>query len=429
MERWSFWKVAAAIALGGAGAIALWQLLVRLYPVIVILGAGLLIAYLLDPALDRLERRGWSRQSAVWAVTVVVALAVIVAGSVGLPILIRELQLAADNWPDYAAAADQLRQSAEASLAGYLHRHFLTVEIMPYLDAKLDEAGAWAAEHIPEILMWASDRLARSLSLLAVVLIVAAVGFQFMMVLDPMRRQVSGLLSADGKAEVAELDREINVMLGHYLRGLAVTCVTVAIATAVLLESIGAFTGSEYGVLIGALSGIIYVVPWLGTAISATAAALFGYLTADHHALIAGAAGLAVVLLVNQLSDTFVMPRIVGRRIGLHPLVVFFALLAGYTLGGVWGTILATPTAAALKIVLCRWLPICQEPAEAPPRRKRLTVDMRALAEQITVVFRPIARRIHDTFAEADGHAEEQQQGTEDHTDTDNADSAENASK
>ncbi len=423
MERWSFSKVTAAIALGGAGAFALWQLLARLYPVIVILGAGLLIAYLLDPALDRLERRGWSRQRAVWAVTAVVALAVIVAGSVGLPIVIRELQLAADNWPDYAASADQLCERAENALEGYLRRHFPTVDIMPYLDAKLDEAGAWAAEHIPEILVWASDRLARSLSLLGVVLIVAAVAFQFMMVLEPMRRQVSGLLSADGKAEVAELDREINVMLGQYLRGLALTCVTVGIATAVLLEIVGAFTASEYGVLIGALSGIIYVVPWLGTALSAAAAGLFGYVTADHHALIAGAAGLAVVLLVNQLSDSFVMPRIVGRRIGLHPLVVFFALLAGYNLGGVWGTILATPVAAALKIVLCRWLPICEEAAEAPPRRKRLTVNMRALAEQITGAFRPIARRIQNTFGEAEGDTEEEQQRTEDPRD---AESAEN---
>jgi predicted PurR-regulated permease PerM len=400
MASSSFWRLAGAIALGGAGAIALWQLLVKLYPTLVVLAAGLLIAYLLDPALDRLERRGWSRARAVWSVSLLVALVAMIAAAALVPLLVGQLQTAASNWPDYVAGAQRLFDTAWQAISGYLQERFPDLSLMPYLDLKVTDAGTWAANRMPGVLLWISDRLARSLSLLGLVLLVALVAFHFMMIIDPVRRQIGEMLSADGRAEADRVDRQISVMLGQYLRGLAVACLLVAILTGGLLQVTGAILGSEYGLLIGALAGVGYAIPWVGPGVSACAAAFLGYVTADHHAALAALLGLAIVLVVNQASDTLLMPSIVGRRVGLHPLAVIFALLAGYALAGIPGMIVATPTAAALKIVLCRWLPVLEEPEEAPPRRKRLTVDVGALVEQVRDLLGPITRRIQDTFTQ-----------------------------
>jgi len=399
MGSFPFWKVAAAIAVGGAGAIALWQLIVKLYPVLAILGTGLLIAYLLDPALDRLQRRGWSRGRAVWGVTVLAALVVMVVAGAVLPLLVGQLQGAAKHWPQHVAGVEALYTKALASISTTVERRFPNVAVMPFLDAKLENAGTWLAENVPRVLLWLSDKLARSLSVIGVSFLVAVVCFHFMMVIDPMREQLGGLLSVHDRAEAVQVDRQINVMLGQYLRGMALTCLVVAIANGLLLMLVGAFLGSEYGLLIGVLAGVGYFIPWLGTAGSSLTAAFLGYVTADHHVVIAALAGFGCVIVVNQLSDTFIQPRIVGRRVGLHPLVVILALLAGWALGGIWGMILATPTAAALKIVLCRWLPICEEPAEAPARRKHLRLDMGELARQIVALYRPLAGRIRSTVS------------------------------
>jgi len=410
----SFWRLAGAIALGGAGAIVLWSLLVRLYPTIAIFAAGFLIAYLLDPALDKLEKRGWSRVKAVWAVALPVALAVTVAGVGVLPVLVGQLQTAASHWPQYVDGAQVLYDRGWKGFSDILQLYSPDVTVMPYLGAKVDSIGDWAVEKVPQLLLWVSDQLARSLSVLGVVLLVAVVALHFMMVIDPLRRQVASVLSPGEVAEVAEVDQKINLMLGQYLRGMALTSLAVAIATGVVLQVIGVFLGSEYGLLIGALAGIGYAIPWLGAAVTCVTAGFLGYVTADHHAVIAAVAGLATVLVVNQASDTLIMPSIVGRRIGLHPLAVIFALLAGYALLGIWGMILATPLAAALKIVLCRWLPICEEPAEAPPRRKHLTLDISALLRQIAGAVQPLARRIEEKIAEGSKQeAEPEEEGND----------------
>jgi predicted PurR-regulated permease PerM len=124
--------------------------------------------------------------------------------------------------------------------------------------------------------------------------------------------------------------------------------------------------------VLGLLAGATYPVPWVGQAASAGAAFFFGLVTADQHALLAALICAVVVIAINQLADIVVMPKIVGGQVGLHPLLILFAVMAGLQLFGLVGMVIAVPLAASLRIALRRWIPVLPEDEDRPGGLPRL---------------------------------------------------------
>ncbi|MFQ5810985.1 MAG: AI-2E family transporter, partial [Armatimonadota bacterium] len=112
----------------------------------------------------------------------------------------------------------------------------------------------------------------------------------------------------------------------------------------------GVVFGMEYALVIGLVTGLTYAVPYIGATLAAVAAGVFGYATADHHALLCGGLAVGLQVVINQVFDNVIMPRIVGHKVGMHPLLVIFALMAGFELWGILGMIVAVPLAASIKI-------------------------------------------------------------------------------
>ena len=139
----------------------------------------------------------------------------------------------------------------------------------------------------------------------------------------------------------------------------------------------------QYALLLGVMAGVFYAIPYVGNVMTATCAATLAYLMETHTVLIwsvkAHSLGYAVlvavccVFMANIIFDQIVYPRVVGASVGLHPVVSIFALMAGATMFGIWGLLLATPVAASLQIVLMCAFPklACKPPAaliDSPPR-------------------------------------------------------------
>ncbi|MCL7462339.1 AI-2E family transporter [Pseudomonas sp. NW5] len=325
------------------GALLLAWLIYLLQPVLMPFLVATLLAYLGDPLADRLEARGLSRTWSVVAVFTFFSLTLLLMLLVLLPLLGRQLLRVYELLP---LAVDLLQQ-----------------QTLPWLQRRLGlEADFWQVSQLRELLAGhlgqttdiaqtllrrvASSGLAL-LALLGNLALIPVVGFYLLRDWDVMLARLHNLLPRRQERLVTLLARECHEVLGAFLRGQLLVMLALALVYAAGLMLVGL----ELGLLIGLLAGLASIVPYLGFVVGIVAALLavlfqFGF---EWYPLI----GVVAVFTAGQLLEgMWLTPTLVGDRIGLHPVAVIFAILAGGQLFGFTGVLLALPVAAVIMVLL-----------------------------------------------------------------------------
>jgi len=170
--------------------------------------------------------------------------------------------------------------------------------------------------------------------------------FYFLRDWDLLKERVAALVPRDHIGTVSRLAKESDQVLGAFLRGQFSVMVVLGVLYAVGLWAVGL----DLGLLIGFIAGLVSFVPYLGPAtgvILGVLAALVQYGDWAHVALVLGVFG------IGQTIESYVLtPRMVGDKIGLHPVAVVFAIMAGGQLFGFLGVLLALPVAAIANVLL-----------------------------------------------------------------------------
>jgi len=403
-RRWL--HLMTAVWVGVLAAAATVWLLQRIAPTLWLFFMGFALAYVLDPVLDRLEARGFSRALAVATVMVCFALVLATIGVWLVPALVGQTQQLVAHWPEYSAEIESLYLRADAWARAYLDKHYPHRDFTGYLDARMADLQTWVQARLPGLLRWASDAVVRSLSFTGLLLMVIFIGLNFMLVIDPFRQTLRQLLPGPAGDDVADISRQVSTMLGQYVRGQATMCLIMGCLATLALLILGRIFGTQYGLIVGALAGVVYLVPWIGAFLTNVTAIIIGYVTAAHDPLLSALCAMAALTTINFLCDNVITPRVIGREVGLHPLVVIFSLLAGFQVLGVVGMILATPIAASIKIILARWLPLrTVEPKKGRPAP--LAFDLHATVRMALERVGRLGAAIEDGFAAAGGVPEE----------------------
>lgn len=220
---------------------------------------------------------------------------------------------------------------------------------------------------------------------LAVVL-VPIVTFTLLTDMTYLRRRTLFLMPEAYRERVARIAEDIGDVFSNYLRGMARLCLAYMAACTVclLIASIWFPAMRGYALLIGVVAGLLYAVPYVGLA---------GTLLLTAIVTMVGGAGttallvfLLIPIILNQVFDNILTPRIVGGGIGLHPLLSMLALLVGASLFGLWGMLLAVPVAGSLQVILFRLFPRLAEPTPlvvVRPREEPLpSEDPRPVVEE-----------------------------------------------
>jgi predicted PurR-regulated permease PerM len=230
----------------------------------------------------------------------------------------------------------------------------------------------WIAERLKAFLLGLINSLS---GLISFFLLLPITTFYFLRDYDPLRRRLFALVPEGNRTVVADLAGQINRILGGYLRGLFIVCGLVGLETTVMLFIWSLVFGSKYWLLLGLLTGLFSVIPYIGMPTAAILTAITCYLTSGWGAAIASLVSISVI---NFVSDSVVSPKIIGKQVGLHPLLMIFALMAGGSLFGVVGMILASPVAASIKAIVVHFWPALTSPLPPeiappapPPRRWR----------------------------------------------------------
>ncbi len=309
---------------------------------------GAVVAYVLNPAIDRLERRGWTRTNAIGVVFSVFLLLFVIVALLVIPAVAVQAQDLSANYQTYIDQGRKLL--GEARRTAELWGQFVGLvpsDVRAAFAEVGDRAQAYALVLLQESLGW----LNRSLVVVSLLVISPIVAFWLLRDYHDLGRQAQLVLPADHRKAMRAILRDINHVAGSYLLGMGIMATIVA-AYAILVLTIA---GVPFSVLFGLLTGVLYVIPYVGYPTAVIISGLAMAVTGRHLGPILVV--LAILVAGNMLADYGLYPRVVGRRVGLHPLVVIFALLAGGSLFGFIGVVLAVPLAGVIKAISLNFWP------------------------------------------------------------------------
>lgn len=303
--------------------------------------AGMGIAYLLDPVCDRLESWGCSRTLATSIVTAVFALVIIFLLLMLVPLALDEALAFFTSLPDYLVRLEE-------RLAPYYEQMRLRFGL-----PQVEQLTALAQERIGSALGWLAGTLEgvvnRGLAianLLSLVFITPVVTFYLLHDWDRMVARIDRLLPRDHADVIRVQAREMDRTLAGFVRGQSLVCTVLAVyyATGLVLA------GLQFGLVIGLLAGMLTFVPYLGAMTGLLLALAVAFTQFDSWSSILMVVG--VFAIGQVLEGNFLTPKLVGGRIGLHPVWIIFALFAGGATFGFVGLLLAVPMAALIGVLV-----------------------------------------------------------------------------
>lgn len=328
-----FWVIMGALFIG---------LLYLMAPVLTPFLFAALLAYLGDPLIDRLEARKIPRSWAVALVFGIILFGLLLLLLFLIPLLNHQFKGLIQRLPDHI-------DGFQTHVLPWLQTHFgvepeslslrsLQTKLVAFAQDIGDVAGS-----LLESFRASSTAL---VTWLANLILVPVVTFYLLRDWDLLVTKVRELLPRRIEPVISHLARESDEVIGAFLRGQIIVMAALGV-----LYSVGlAVIGLEFSLLIGMLAGLVSFVPYLGLITGIVVASLAALM--QFHSVLSLIPVMIVFGLGQLISDFFLTPKLVGDRIGLHPVAVLFAVLAGGHLFGFFGILLALPVAAVIAVLL-----------------------------------------------------------------------------
>ncbi len=325
-----FWLILLAVTL-----VCVYLLRSVLLPFV----AGMAVAYLLDPICDRLENWKLSRTWATSIVTVVFVLVCILVLLLVIPAVVGQIATLIERAPDYLAAI-QREVSALVEMLRDRIDAGTEEKIRTVLGGSADKIFAWVTEVLGGII---SGGVA-FFNFVALMVITPVVAFYLLRDWDRMVAKADDWLPRKHQETIRRLAQEVDETLAGFLRGQGMVCLSLAVFYALGLT----LAGLDFGLVVGLIAGFLSFIPYVGSLVGLVLSV--GLALAQFDSWISVGI-VAVIFFIGQAVEGNVLtPKLVGEKVGLHPVWVMFALLAGGALFGFVGVLLAVPVAAIVGV-------------------------------------------------------------------------------
>ena len=310
----------------------LWLVRESLYPFLI----AFLVAYLLNPAVCYFERKRLSR---LWSIAIVYGFLfsiLVFSASRLIPVLIRELELFANDLPALINHGNYIIQSAQSQYQNASMPYSLRVAI----DNGLNQLELMLQQTVTGVVDGLLSVVSHGIGLV----ISPILAFYFLYDWHEIKRRFYLTVPGDWRPQIRMFLKDIDKVLSGVIRGQIMVAGIVGILVTIGLILLDV----RFALLIGILAGALDIIPYFGAFIGATPAVAIALLDSPW------LAGKVVLLFfaIHQLEGTIIGPRILGEQVGLHPVTVIFFLLVGGEFGGLAGLLLGVPLAAVGKVVL-----------------------------------------------------------------------------
>ncbi len=316
------------------------------------IGLAILIIFLLNPLITRLEERGVPRSVGTFLAYIVMIGSVTLFLMLTIPYVARQVEIFSDQWPEFRDKTVTFIDDAAASLEDRFDIEIDTTTV----DCLLSSENAPSEQRCDEVSKELRDsfidhfgnftEIGRSLLEIILVFVLAPLIALYVLIdLPQLKRDLLNLIPETHRDEMSDLGAKIHRTFAGFLRGQLLVALFVGVASAIGFRIIGL----PFWLMIGAIAGFFNLVPLVGPFIGGGLGFLVG--------TVSGGVGLGVQaaiveLVVQQLDNHVISPNIMRRTVQLHPATVMLALLAGGALAGFWGVFLGVPAVAVTKLLI-----------------------------------------------------------------------------
>ncbi len=352
---WAGVGIAVLVAIVGW---VVWQLRV-IFPPLIFAGA---IVFLLNPIVTRLGRHHIPRAAGA-AIAYLVVIAVFALAALLLaPVMSDQVQQLRDEWPD-------IRQKTERWIddrAAESETWAVQLPTVEEIEAEFNNTDQTLSEQLTTV---------REIGLavfhvLLIMILAPIIAFYLLVDVPHLRRVAESLIPDPSRAEVMHVAHRLNRAIGGFFRGQLFVALIVGVMCSIGLAAIGL----RFWFLVGMIAGFFNIVPLIGPWVGGIPGVVIALTTGSP----AKALGVVAIMAgAQQIDNHFITPQVMQRAVRLHPAAVILALVAGGTLGGMLGLLLAVPAAAVLKIVLGHlWrVHILDEPFEEVVAQEKVEDD------------------------------------------------------
>jgi len=303
---------------------------------------GAAIAYFTHHLVDKMEAKQASRSLASMLIVILLILIVIVLIIFIIPLIYNQFIALAKEFSYYIQSFSEFFS-------------LKVTEFIDFLDINgLEDARVYISQYSKGLVniftKIINNLIASSMAffnILSILVITPVTTYYFLHDWHKIINTIEKYIPNSKRKTVRILFKEIDKMLSSYIKGQFNVCMVLGIFYAVLLTIVGL----EFGLIIGILAGLLTFIPYLGAFLGAAIGLFTGYfqwgLDFVHLATVLGVFGVG-----QFLEGSFVTPRLIGQKIGLHPMWIIFALFVGGALMGFAGIILALPMAAIIGVIV-----------------------------------------------------------------------------
>ena len=302
---------------------------------------GIILGYLFDPLVIKFEKIKMSRTWATIVVFVLVLLIIVPLLVVLFGVISGQLAVFIAAVPQYMQTAMQKTTPVFESLQAY------------FPDWNADNVPALVSQYASQILQVGGGLIEKLFvnavavfNVVSLLFITPVVAFYMLRDWDVFIKKADALLPKKSHKEIRTVFHQIDLALSGFIRGQLSVCVILGLYYGISLRLVGL----EFGVMIGFMTGLISIIPYVG---SITGFVLSLILTASTFDDWPHLAAVVIIFGIGQfLEGNFLTPKLVGDKVGLHPVWVMFALLAGGALLGFLGLMIAVPVASVIGILI-----------------------------------------------------------------------------
>jgi predicted PurR-regulated permease PerM len=316
-------------------AVIAWTVIERFLHILVLLLASFLLAYLLGPFVDRLERLRLPRIVAI----LIVYLVIIGTVTLGVILLIGPLTAQLQSLVETLPTLVEPKAGAPSGIDRFFQENGIPLDVAE-LRTRL---GEYVSSAGTSLLGGTLAIVAGLVTFVTDLFLMLAITFYLLLDGRSMHNRGLRLLPATARERWFFIEATLNRVLGGYIRGQILVAITVGVAAGVG----SALMGVQYPLVIGLLAFLFEFIPLIGPVLGMVPAVLIALFQSPGLALWV----IIYFIVLQQVESNVIVPRVSGHAVGLHPLAALLALLAGVELGGLGGALLAVPVAGVLYVV------------------------------------------------------------------------------
>ena len=328
-----------------AGLVLLLWILYLLKPVVIPFVGAFLLAYLFSPLVDRLSRIGLPRWLSIALVFIGIGCVLTWAMWYLFPLIWKQLMYAKSNIP---AAIHWVNYQFLPWLSHTFNLVEMELDVDQLSAAVMDYVQTnYSADSVQAVVLKLAQSGLNFIQIGGTIVLIPIIAFYFLLDWERMLDNLRRLIPRSYEKSTLQIVGECHNVLGAFVKGQFLVMVLLGIVYAVGLQLIGL----EVGLIIGMIAGLASIIPYLGFAVGIIAAAfatLFQFGLEWTHLVLVG-----VVFLIGQIIEGYILqPFLLGDKIGLSPVAVVFAVLAGAQLAGFLGMLIALPVAAVIVVLM-----------------------------------------------------------------------------